>query len=209
MILHIGGMTQWMKGERQIGIRFHHVNARSKNQLEGLMACLLGLSTVQSLKESVASVYLNPSTGDVLAARPVDPTPAAPDFPERQREEWPYDSLVHCGQGRLHNQDDCDWPVIFRSPDNRFALSGGLIDLSLGGCTVRTTRPFGGEVNDPVEVDFAMHGLHFLIGGVTQAIYDSLSIGIQFNPMSGRKREGLALLILELCATSKIRIEAS
>jgi hypothetical protein len=209
MVLHIGGVTQWMKGERKMGVFFNHVNARSKNQLEGLIACLIQQSSAEFVKTSVASPSLNPLTGDVLAVRPIAPKPVPLEFPEGQEDKGAYDASVHCGDARLRAENEGEWHVAFRSPDNRFRGSGALLDLSLAGCTVQTARMFAGEVDDPIEVDLAMQGLHFLVGGVVKAIYDPQTIGIQLNPMNVRRRETFALLILELCAATRTRIQAA
>jgi hypothetical protein len=99
--------------------------------------------------------------------------------------------------------------MAFRSLNNRYRGSGAIVDLSLGGCTVQTARLFSGKTDDPVEVDLAMQGLQFLVGGVVKVIYDDQTIGIQFNPMNARRRETFALFILELCASTQTRIEAA
>jgi hypothetical protein len=209
MVLHIGGVTQWMNGEHRMGVCFNHVNARSKNQLEGLIACLIQQSSAEFVKNSIASPSLNQSTGDVLAVRPLAPNPVPVELPEQPQPTEPYDASVHGGDARLRAQNLCEWPVAFRSPDHRFRGSGAIVDLSLGGCTVRTARMFAGKAEDPIEVDLAMEGLHFLIGGVAKAIYDNQTIGIQFNPMNIRRREAFALAILKLCAQTRTRIEAA
>jgi len=209
MVLHIGGKTQWMHGERKMGVCFNHVNARSKNQLEGLIACLIQQSSAEFVKNSIASPNLNPSTGDVLAVRHPAPKRVPVELPEGQEAKGFYDASVHCGDARLCAQNQGEWPMAFRSLNNRYRGSGAIVDLSLGGCTVQTARLFSGKTDDPVEVDLAMQGLQFLVGGVVKVIYDDQTIGIQFNPMNARRRETFALFILELCASTQTRIEAA
>ncbi len=206
MILHIGGITQWIQKERHMGVHFNHINSGSKHQLECLISCLLGQTSAEIVKKTVATPKLNLSLGDVLAVPPPDLTPEVLETPREMPSKWPYDNLVHCGAARLYAQSGSEWQVAFRSIDNRFHLNATMIDLSLGGCTIRTPEPFAVELLESVQVDFAMQGLHFLISGVTQAIYDRRTIGIQFNPASSHRREELALLIVELCASSNSQL---
>jgi hypothetical protein len=204
MVLRIGGITQWMNKERQIGVRFTHASSMSKRQLGGLMSCLRGQCTAEFVRETIASSVLNLATGQVLALQPPDANPATSDLPEPPQ---PYDPLVHCGQGRLRSQMEGEWPAMIRSPDDRFHYAGALADLSVAGCTVRTAKKFAGELHDPMEVDFEIQSLHFLLGGVTQAVYNPQSVGIQFKAMARRKREELALVIEELCAATNTPLE--
>jgi len=207
MVLHIGGVTQWMKRDCHIGIRFTHVSFKSKNQLGALIECIAGQTTPQAVIDQIASPVLNPTKGEVLAPQPEPATVAAED--DADKAGRPYDREVHCGEGRLRAQGKDEWPVVFRSPDDRFSLIGAIVDISLGGCTVQTVKPFVGEVSDPVEVDFDMQGLHFQMSGVAQAIYGPECVGVQFKPMSRRRREDLAILIEELCAANKAELEVA
>jgi hypothetical protein len=205
MVLRIGGITQWTK-KRRIGTRFTHVNSRSIDQLKGLIACLRGVITAEHLKTSIASSILDPSTGHVLAAQPLDEKPAPPTLPEGQRVEGSYDRLVHCGEGRLRARREDEWLAAIRSPDRRHRHAGALIDLSLGGCTVRISGVFIGELGDPLEVCFEIQGLRFLIRGVVRVIYDPHCVGIQFHSMRDSQREELALLLADLCTKYRTRL---
>jgi hypothetical protein len=204
MILHIGGVIQWVKHERRIGVRFSHVSSKSKLQLECLMDCMFGQCTAKSVQDSIASHALNLKTGDVLAVQP-----PAPPLQKQICERLPYDSLVHCGEELIHVDAERGWPVSLRSPDGRFQISGFFVDLSLGGCTVRTEKPFVGEVQDSVEVNFELKGLHFLIRGVTQAIYDPYRTGIRFSFVGSRKRDELAQILKEFCAENEAQLRVT
>jgi hypothetical protein len=201
MILHIGGVIQWVKHERRLGVRFTHVSSKSKVQLECLMDCMFGECTAKSVQDSVASQTLNLKTGDVLAVRP--PVPLS-----IQSERLAYDPLVHCGEERIYVDGERGWPLSLRSPDGRFQISGFFVDLSLGGCTVRTEKSFAGEVQDPVEVNFELKGMHFLVSGVTMAIYDSNLIGIRFGFVGSRKRDELAQNLREFCTENEAQLKA-
>jgi hypothetical protein len=204
MVLHIGGVTQWMRRGCQIGVCFKHECSHSEYQLEGLISCLAGERTAESVKELVASRILNPWMGDVLAMQPPEAEPAALDLPGGP---LPYDRRVHCGEGRLRTQTEGEWPVVIRPPDHRFNLRGSILDLSLGGCTVQTDAPFPGELHDSLEVSFGMQFMHLLVGGVTQAIYDPQSLGIQFTQTGSRRREELQRMIAELCSARCVQLE--
>ena len=77
-------------------------------------------------------------------------------------------------------------------------VPGRILDLSLGGCHIRTERRFPVGVFRRVEVEFRIEGLPFRLGGVTQAIYDPFNVGIRFLDLSDRKREQLLQLIAEI-----------
>jgi len=203
MLLHIGATTEMLIGERLIEIRFNHKTHRSKAQLAGLISCLSGQSTPELVRESVAAEELNAYLGDVLVVLPppVDPNAVKPI--------GPYDPLVHGGEGRVQAQAKVEWPVIFRSANSLFQLVGALVDLSVGGCTIRTVKPLLGELHDSVEVDFDFQGLHFRIAGVTEALYDAHTVGVRFNPMARRRRDDLMQSIEEFCASGKVKLETS
>ena len=75
---------------------------------------------------------------------------------------------------------------------------GRILDVSLGGCHIRTDRRFPVGIFRRVEVEFRIEGLPFRLAGVTQAIYDPFNVGIRFLDMSDRKREQLQQLIDEI-----------
>ena len=79
-------------------------------------------------------------------------------------------------------------------------LPGRILDLSAGGCRIRTGEPFPVGIYTRVETEFHVQGLPFRLGGVIQAIHDRgrLLVGIRFLDMSERKREQLQQLIAEL-----------
>lgn len=77
-------------------------------------------------------------------------------------------------------------------------VGGNIVDISNGGCRIRTDRPFPVGIFRRVEVEFRIDGLPFRLGGVTQAIYDPLNVGIRFLDLSERKREQLHQLVEEV-----------
>lgn len=77
-------------------------------------------------------------------------------------------------------------------------LRGKILDLSLGGCRIRTEQRFLVGIYTRVETEFRVQGLPVLLAGVIQAIYDRNQVGIRFLDVSQRKRDQLVELIEEL-----------
>jgi hypothetical protein len=189
MDLRIGGVTQWVKEECVVGVRFDNQGVKTKKQLEELIARLI---------EQAAIDAENPE----LAEEGEAPPKATSDQPEEPKAPEIYDPVVHGGEGRVKSRKEEDWKIALRSPDGTKHLEGSFFDLSIGGCTVRTNKPFLGQIEDRIEMEFELRGLHFLLSGVTKTIYDPQTPGIQFGAMSLRKREELAAVIHELGAPS-------
>jgi c-di-GMP-binding flagellar brake protein YcgR len=80
-------------------------------------------------------------------------------------------------------------------------LEGQILDLSLGGCHIRTHERFPVGIYTRVETEFRLQGLPVRLGGVVQAIHDSHQVGIRFLDVSARKRDQLVELIEELGET--------
>ncbi len=79
-------------------------------------------------------------------------------------------------------------------------LNGRIVDLSVGGCRIRTMEHFPVGIYTRVETEFRLEGLPFRLAGVIQAVHDRgrFNIGIRFLDMSERKREQLEQLICEI-----------
>jgi hypothetical protein len=77
-------------------------------------------------------------------------------------------------------------------------LSGQILDLSVGGCRIRTAEKFPVGIYTRIETEFKLHGLPVRLGGVIQAIHDRNTVGIRFLDMSERKKEQVAELVAEL-----------
>ncbi|MGB6687903.1 MAG: PilZ domain-containing protein [Terracidiphilus sp.] len=77
-------------------------------------------------------------------------------------------------------------------------IQGRILNLSLGGCSIRTEERFPVGIYTRVETEFHLEGLPFRLGGVVQAIKERQHIGIRFLDMSQRKREQVEQLIAEI-----------
>ena len=78
------------------------------------------------------------------------------------------------------------------------ALRGHILDLSVGGCRIRTDERFPVGIYTRVEIEFHLQGLSFRLGGVTQAIHNRFMVGIRFLDLSERKRQQVLDLIDEI-----------
>lgn len=78
------------------------------------------------------------------------------------------------------------------------SLRGQIIDLSVGGCRIRTDERFPVGIYTRVETEFHLQGLPFRLGGVIQAIHNRNTVGIRFLDLSDRKRQQVTDLIEEI-----------
>jgi hypothetical protein len=77
-------------------------------------------------------------------------------------------------------------------------LRGRIVDLSLGGCCIRTDDRFPVGIYTRVEAEFHLEGLPFRLGGVVQRVFDRKTVGIRFLDLSERKRRQVLDLIAEI-----------
>jgi hypothetical protein len=77
-------------------------------------------------------------------------------------------------------------------------MQGRIVDLSLGGCCIRSLEPFPVGTHTRVEIEFCLNGLPFRLAGVSQTVHDRHQVGIRLLDVSSRKREQLNELIAEI-----------
>jgi hypothetical protein len=77
-------------------------------------------------------------------------------------------------------------------------MPGHILNLSLGGCRLRTESRFNVGIYVRVETEFYLRGLPFRLAGVSQVVIDKNTVGIRFLDLSERKREQLLELIAEI-----------
>jgi c-di-GMP-binding flagellar brake protein YcgR len=99
---------------------------------------------------------------------------------------------------RSHVRHGVDTRVNLTLVRGALAMPGCIVNLSQGGCRLRTDEHFKVGIYTRVEAEFFLHGLPFRLAGVSQAILDRNTIGIRFLDMSARKREQLTELIAEI-----------
>ena len=82
--------------------------------------------------------------------------------------------------------------------NSRILSPARILDLSMGGCRVRSEKRFEMGIFIRLEIEFEIHGICFRIGGVTQHIVDPNTFGVRFLDVSARRREQLVELIDEI-----------
>ncbi len=115
-----------------------------------------------------------------------DPTPTDPPAPASP------------GERRTSRRHSVDTSVVIHLVKMASKLKGQILDLSLGGCRIRTEQRFLVGIYTRVETEFRVQGVPVLLAGVIQAIYAHNQLGIRFLDVSRRKHDQLVELIEEL-----------
>lgn len=207
MVLRMVGTTQWVTRDNLIGIRFMHGSARSKNQLAGLLTCLVDVSAAEEVKAAIVAAARAP--GPSLVVEFAEDLPETPQSQEAAAEKQtpatgsaPKNSTYR-GPDAVKCQEDDEWPATLRFLKDASLHLGTIAALSAEGCCLRTSKPYIGGIYLRVEVDFQMRGLPFRLGGVVENVHDKSTIDIRFLEMSPRKRSELAEVIEELRKAGK------
>jgi hypothetical protein len=99
---------------------------------------------------------------------------------------------------RSHGRHPVDTRANLLLIKTNITMPGQILNLSQGGCRLRTDERFSVGIFVRVETEFYLHGLPFRIAGVTQAIMDKHTLGVRFLDMSDRRRQQLTELIAEI-----------
>jgi len=81
---------------------------------------------------------------------------------------------------------------------SRILSPARILDISIGGCRVRSEKRFSMGIFVRLELEFVLRGLPFRLGGVSQHIVDEHTFGIRFLDLSPRRKALLAELIAEV-----------
>jgi hypothetical protein len=209
MVLRLVGKTQWLTRDNLIGIIFFHASSKSKNQLAGLITCLVDQHVPEEVMAAVAAAvqsgdnYLDMEVPDewLEASTPNPIHEEAPSLEECSAPNPPpplAKKPVQAGEAGTLNAKEGKWPAVLQILKENSRMRGAIIGLSNEGCSFRTIQPFTGRTQIHVEVDFQMRGLHFLLSGVIDDVRDTRTVDIHFLELSYRKRIELADLIEEL-----------
>src|SRR5205814_10426867 len=87
--------------------------------------------------------------------------------------------------------------------DVRARIAGRILDLSMGGCRIRSLGRFPVGIYRRVETEFKVDGLPFRLAGVVQSLHDKFTVGIRFLDISPRKLDQLAQLMEDIDAMGK------
>jgi hypothetical protein len=173
MAFRFNGVLRWTDGRRQAGIQFIDMIPRRRADL----AELIGEIRTDASKET-----------------PQEPTPDSNPRPA-PLAVVPQDATA---ERRAQARHPVDTSVIIILIRGSVPLAGRILDLSLGGCRIRTEKDFPVGISTPVETEFHLRGMPFRLGGVIQAIHDRDTVGMQFLDMGDRKLQQVSELIEEI-----------
>jgi PilZ domain len=209
----LGGIVEWAEGNLA-GVRLSTMSLRSRDNLMEVL-CEVELENNAKLLASANSTGETPAaetpadlpvsltspapTPARSTAQAISPAPAAATAP--QRPFAPIQPATQPPKGRdrrAAHRCGVDTSAIIDLVKVGSKLSGHILDLSVGGCRVRTAEKFPVGIYTRIETEFQLHGLPFRLGGVIQAIHDRNTVGIRFLDMSQRKKDQVAELVAEM-----------
>lgn len=201
MVLSIWGITQWVRRERTLGIQFIHPTGRSKNQLAGLLTCLLDRSASDVVKAALAAQ----AESLIISLEHIEPVGGGPVTVQAPAHEVEGQQGVPAPQRPslkdTHKVQDLsaeDSRAVLHLVTGDLQLGGHILDLSSSSCIVRVNHPYAGNIMVRVEVDFEIRGLHFRLPGVTEAFHDKHTVEVRFLDVSPRKKGDLDQVIREM-----------
>ncbi|MFY9853132.1 MAG: PilZ domain-containing protein [Terracidiphilus sp.] len=185
LAFRFSGTTQWTDGRHLAGIRFLGVSARRR---EDLVEALCEVEAENAAKAALQAEKEKPLRTQVQA--PAPSVAAQPPSPARAKPAQ--------GERRVQSRQEVDTAAVIYLINIASWLPGRILDLSLGGCRIRSDGRFPVGIYTRVETEFRVEGLPFRLGGVVQAIHDRRTVGIRFLDMSSRKREQVMQLIEDI-----------
>jgi hypothetical protein len=135
------------------------------------------------------------------AAKASSPKAGAGPVPAPQSPATPNQSSRQPNRGRdrrATHRCGIDTSAVIDLVNVGSKLKGHIVDLSVGGCRIKTDEKFPVGIYTRIETEFKLHGLPFRLGGVIQAIHDRTTVGIRFLDMSQRKKDQVAELVAEI-----------
>ncbi len=215
------GVVRWSDGHHMVGIHFENMIPRRKAELMELIEEMSAASAARAaglfVAEQEASAPALPKASNSVAAKPVAPEPVKasappvaakaiePSAPPRLEEiatpaeaEPPVRRPATPRDRRAQARHEVDTTAAIFLVRVGSELRGRILDLSLGGCRIRTDEHFPVGIYTRVETEFHLQGLPFRLGGVIQAIHNRDTVGIRFLDLSERKRQQVLDLIDEI-----------
>ncbi|MGB6742825.1 MAG: PilZ domain-containing protein [Terracidiphilus sp.] len=188
----LSGETVWNDGNAGVGVRFGPMNARRRAELLEVFAEeQAAIATREEELAAQEAAAKAAAQAEAQSSPPAEPTAEAgaagvseepASMAERRR--FPRYKV---------EQSSCIYLVKIGSK-----LPGQVVNLSLGGCRIRTEERFPVGIYTRVEIEFQLRGQLVRLGGVIQAIYGRHEVGVRFLDVSPRKLEQLADLIREM-----------
>jgi hypothetical protein len=153
----------------------------------------------QTLTLSSVSPSLHRPSLSVLSSTVVGPAPKKQETESQKLSSEPVEhSTSQNRERRTQSRHSVDSTASIFLVDVASKSAGRIVDVSLGGCRIRTDERFRVGIYRRVEVEFVLDGLPFRLGGVTQSLHDRIMVGVRFLNLSDRKREQLQMLVEEI-----------
>ncbi len=222
------GVVRWSDGDRVIGLHFENMIPRRKVELveviEEMAAAVAARPQAVPHLAAEQEAAQEPPRPDAVQSEPA-PEKARASGPPAAAGAFELPAQIHVSQTSIQPETEASAaakmeplaPQPAKPRDRRTqarheidstatiflvkvasALRGRIVDLSLGGCRIRTDEKFPVGIYTRVEIEFHLQGLPFRLGGVIQAIHNRNTVGIRLLDLSERKRQQVQDLIDEL-----------
>jgi c-di-GMP-binding flagellar brake protein YcgR len=214
----LGGVVQWTDKKNQIGIRFAEMSDRRRLELAEAIGEVEEVARIKArraeteaqaaeeaarrISEQVAVRALaeqqaaRAKAGQQAAERALAEASLAEDLARKGLPAPPPAPARRERRAQVRHEVDTSATIfLVRGGSN---LTGRILDLSLGGCRIRTDERFPVGIYTRVEIEFRLEGLAFRLSGVIQSIHDRQMVGIRLLDLSPRKREQVEQLIEEM-----------
>jgi c-di-GMP-binding flagellar brake protein YcgR len=189
------GTVQWTGEGSLLGVRFAEMAPRRRDQLADVIAELKADTEAQLAKEAAER-----EAAAALAAQMA--------LAEQDENSGDAETQTVAAKGlgaadrsplsrRLYARHDVETTATLFLVNVGSKLGARILDLSVGGCRIRTEERFPVGIYTRTEIEFRLAGLPFRMGGVIQTVHDRYTVGIRFLDLSARKRQQVEQLIAE------------
>jgi c-di-GMP-binding flagellar brake protein YcgR len=212
------GVTEWTEDEHLTGIRFVNMTSRRREELAEVLCEVEADNVAKAAKQAAESLAAEKRAAEERVQEKTSteqaesqvrqqtevPAIAEPPKPALQLVESQPAGLPPAPpikrERRAQSRHEVDTSATILLIKIGSQVRGRILDLSLGGCRIRTDEAFPVGIYTRVEVEFRLEGLPFRLGGVIQAVHDRdrRNAGIRFLDMSDRKRSQVEQLIDEI-----------
>ena len=211
----LSGVTPGIDANNIVDIRFVNVISRRRDELAEVLCEVEADHAAKAEKKAAekAAAEAQPpekaapeqvqrravrQTGTHAAAAQLLPAAKPAPSPQQAASQPAARPAKH--ERRAQSRHEVDTSAVIFLINIGSALRGRILDMSLGGCRIRTDERFPVGIYTRVETEFHLEGLPFRLGGVIQAVHDRdrRLVGIRFLDMSERKQAQVEQLIQEI-----------
>lgn len=190
------GTVQWAGEGSLLGIRFAEMTPRRRDQLADTINELKAAAEAQAVREAAEREAAAELAAQMALAELAQNSRDAEAQSETAKELARAASAPE--RRRAYARHDVETMATLFLVNVGSKLSARILDLSVGGCRVRTEERFPVGIYTRTEIEFRLGGLPFRMGGVIQTVHDRYTVGIRFLDLSQRKRQQVEQLIAEL-----------